>query len=147
LLPPLLAPQGWYGDTALTPTTLQFATIEIIAGAKGGAIMDYLSAVTSTGEAFVMQNLDARPAGFTFGSLLPGFNEQDTPRTIVNGGSMASLPNGPAVSSPVSAAGIGNIIKVFIRPGSRLYVTCAAATASATIGVHVRDIPVGLAPD
>ena len=148
LLPPLLAPQGWYGDTQVTPPALSFAALEIIAGAKGGAYLDYLSAVTSpSGEAFVLQNLATRPAAFTFGSLLTGFEEQEGVRTIVNGGSMSSLPNGPAVASPVSAAGIGNIISVFIKPGTRLYITCAAATVAATIAVHVRDIPVGLAPD
>ena len=142
LLPPLLAPQGWARPTDLVvPGGGTYAIVEVIP-AIGGTVVHYDG--TSGWTVSIESVLRATS---TFTSTLPIYEEREGVRTVLNVGSdTAAITDGPRFSGGASLLEFVPT-RLYCPPSFRLYIEQTAPAAILDGALHVRDVPVGLAPD
>lgn len=142
LLPPLLAPQGWARPTDLVvPGVATFAIVEVIP-AVGGTVIHYDATTQFT------VSIESAPRGTTtITSVLPIYAEREGIRTTLNVGSdTALITDGPRWIGGASLLEYGPA-RLYCPPSFRMYIESINSAAILDGALHVRDIPVGLAPD
>jgi len=146
LLPPLLAPQGW-GRIWLVaaPGAGSFHSLEVIGSAPGGAFVEFNG---ETNVAFSIE--DARRPTFSVSLVAPLQIESPGVQTVANNGvDTAALdvqaPRFGVLFSPNLVEFISP--KIHVPPGKFFYVQAQTAALVINGAFHVRDVPVGLAPD
>ena len=141
LLPPLLAPQGWARGTTAVPGAGTFGVIEVVP-AIGGTYLIY-DATTM----YTVSIESARRGTVTLAAALPIYEERTGVRTVLLPGSdTASIADGPRFTGGASLLEWGPA-PFYCPPSFRLYIQAVTATAVLDGALHVRAVPVGLAPD
>lgn len=143
LLPPLLAAQAWVGTVTFSPTLSTHATMEVHGTAPGGAFITWVS----SNESWVLTLSPTQHANWTDQAACPTMTEFGTLETLVRLGNFSALSDGPGFSERNLGGGANDSVGVFVSPGSYAYLTVGGLSTTMLMGVHVRDVPVGLAPD
>lgn len=142
LLPPLLAPQGWFGGIS-TAVAARSSCFEIHARGVGGCF-----ALVDMDNNWGLSFETTRDPGYILSTTHPPVVEQAGIDTVVTSG---SVPVWSAHSLPIfvgSASGVEfSPPTIFIPPGTFMYAEGTAANVALNGAIHVRDVPVGLAPD
>lgn len=142
LLPPLLAPQGWAGGLEAAHGAGNFSGYEVVCRAVGGS---FVKVDASASVQFQLLPHGSMGAAWvpnvprTFAIEHPGIKS-----TVTGGHSIASLGTAPVLSLAWAMPGKTSI---YIQPDNSLYVLAVADNTPVSMAIHVRDVPVGLAPD
>lgn len=145
LLPPLLAPQGWASGVTAVPGAGVYAAIEVTGSAAGGCFMrpDVI-------HGWLLTINDTVPGTYTPGAALAIQTEVGDVRTLVSQGTFSALPaDRVQFGDLVGGATLQEFIapEIYIGPGRRAYLIRAIAANFFSSAIHIRDVPVGLAPD
>ncbi len=143
LLPPLLAAQAWVGTVTFTPTAGTNATMEIHATAPGGAFITWVS----SNDSWVLQISPTQLSVWTDQSACPTMTEFGTLETSVRLGNLSAILDGPGFSERLTGGGADDRVSIFVAPGTYAYIMMGSTGSTMLMAAHVRDVPVGLAPD
>lgn len=144
LLPPLLAPQGWFGG--ISPNVAASSSAwEVHSRAVGGCFVQ-VDMDTNWGLSFET----TRDPSFILTTVHAPVVEQPGIETVVTSGPIATWS---ATGLPIFVGAVNTTqpefgpAPVYVPPGIFMYVTATAANIACNGAIHVRDVPVGLAPD
>lgn len=142
LLPPLLAPQGWADARVAAGGAGTYSALEVT-GAVGGTFIkpDVIAA-------WLLHLSDTRPAAFTPGAAADIETEVGPVKSACTEGVFSSLPTHVQFGTLAVATLVEFVAPtIYIGPGRRGYVIQFSTNQDLVGAVHVRDVPVGSAPD
>jgi len=143
MLPPLLAPQGWCGGIA-PAVGARYQTFEIHSRGIGGCFVK-----PDFDLYWVMTFTETPRLSYTLAYALPPLVEQPGIRTTVSAGN-DTLPI-PNATNPLFLGTQTNVAfqseEVYVPSGVYMYCQCVTIATALNGAIHIRDVPVGLAPD